>query len=202
MPDYGNVKKYAALFEDAICESKICLRSVVAVAIRCARRVQPRFQIPVREPEFSDELIRAIMVAQRFATKSQPDVRVDFDYSVANGADLYGLWAENVNLLHPANAAFAAHYAARSALHAQISGGDYARRNPPFASTEARSAIHYAAKAAAHSSIAAIVGGDEENATSRTLSDIKVLKELELGEFPEFGDAVDFDRIGPLLGIK
>jgi PTS system nitrogen regulatory IIA component len=168
------------------------LRAVVALAARCARRVQPFFKLPDDHPEKQRHVAaveRAIRTAEEFV-RGIPVAAPDAAASAARSASLAYSAARVASLaLWAAEAASKASDAEAASDAVQAAG-------------RASGAVWDAAKAAGNAARAA---GDAANAynawftaAAASRSDFSQLCGLGLGRFPELGEPFDPSENGPL----
>ena len=163
------------------------LRSIVAYAARCARRVQPLFQS--EKLEHVETVNRAIQVADAFAAGLGSPAGGDYAaFHLALGAALEAAEGDDAALA-AADALDAALKAAERNDAAHASGATHAARQ---AALNAVHAVH-AARDALHAP------RDVARAAARAdFQTLLALSRERRQQFPELGDPVDVSESGPL----
>ncbi|QDU46732.1 hypothetical protein Mal52_52540 [Symmachiella dynata] len=168
---------------------RLPLRALVAFASRCARRIQPQYVLENDHPTkqtSTNSINAAIRVAEEFAMGGSVDAKKaatatrDAEEAYAAAQDPEFASPEAV---HAAKAALAAVGAANICFAVKASQG-------------MDKEVWVAVEIAGESMIAAMA--DEETASRALAFDLETLAELELGEFPEWGETVDPMEDGPL----
>ncbi len=168
---------------------RLPLRALVAFASRCARRIQSQYVLENDHPtkqSSTDSINAAIRVAEEFAMGGSVDAKKaatatrDAEEAYAAAQDPEFASPEAV---HAAKAALAAVGAANICFAVKASQG-------------MDKEVWVAVEIAGESMIAAMA--DEETASRALAFDLETLAELELGEFPEWGETVDPMEDGPL----
>ncbi len=168
---------------------RLPLRALVAFASRCARRIQSQYVLENDHPtkQTSTAAINAaIRVAEEFAMGGAVDVKkaataardAEEAFAAAQEAD-----PANSGAIHAAKAALAAVGAANISFAVRASKG-------------MGKEVWAAVEIAGESMIAAM--SDEETASRALAFDLETLAELELGQFPDWGETIDPMEDGPL----
>ncbi len=182
----------------AVCPSQdelkqLPLRALVALAARCARRVQPFFTFPDDHPE-KQRHVAAVELAIRTAEEFAKGIPVTAPDAARAASDAAA--SASINY-------FAARVASLS-LGAASKASDAAAASDAvqYAAGCASGAVWEAARAAWDAARAA---GDARDvyhawftAAAASRSDFSHLRELALGRFPELGEPVDSSEDGPL----
>jgi hypothetical protein len=183
------------------------LRSIVAFAARCARRVEPLSQLPEGHPHREERRVAvgaALQMAEDFARGADaapdPSVLTAIDAATTGSGDPLG-----------GRGAAAAAGAAHAAVSAwQLTGPGETDRSAPreLKTAEARKFLGalsgvtadlaaFAAFTAAADAFVA-VGYHNEEFVGAALNDYDTLVRLKLGRYPEPGEPVDPSPGGPL----
>ena len=183
--------------------SELPLRAVVAFAVRCARRVQPLFDLPPRHPKRMPHIV-AVNHALDFAERLVAGKRALAAFPDADDVRAAALDAQNAadaarnaasatvaRTAEPDKAVDAALDAANRAVDAE----DAARA----AAAAARTAdAEDAARAAFDAARAADANGAAADAADAARADFEQLTNLKLGKRSELGEPIDLSDNGPL----
>jgi hypothetical protein len=153
------------------------LRAIVAYAVRCAKRVQPRFRLAKSIPDYSTHqaaVAKAVKLAEAFCVRDDVDAA-----AAADAADTAAYDAADAQIKAAADAAACAAAACEAANPADDAAPAY----------DAACAAGYAASAC---------GEHAEAFAEAAAGDYERLLELDYDGWSDFGPPVDPSEKGPL----
>ncbi len=181
------------------------LRAIVALAVRCARRVERLASLPDGHPDAAsvkaaaDEALR---VAETFArgepcpSAEQAVEAIEAVHDAASGEIIReNAYASIVRAIHAAATAARAVAEEHEPGERLLMGG---HGNPRLASVAGISADLAAMGAFTAALNAAEAVGSTDEFTRWAAEDFRKLQKLKLGEYPEAGDPIDPSPAGPL----
>jgi len=186
LPEIANVNDEPVITAEEL--KKLSRRGMAAFAARCARRVQPLFDVQERVKAVR----KAIEVAENFAKGGVGNP--DEAYAAAKATEGSKGHPESREVTSPGSSRSISASGPSETAEAAREAAGYAARTGSFYDLGAPT---YAAAAAAAAAKAAAAVGDGRAATAAKFDHEKLLK-LHHVAFPEIGDPIDPSESGPL----
>jgi hypothetical protein len=185
---------------------KLPLRAIVAFAARCARRVQPLYELPAQGKKLDRYIASvndAVIIAERFAVDaddasdaatSHRGLAADIAAQVAIDTYTAGASPDTARASYTSRAARAAASAASAAMIAAETRSGLKSKFAPFFVAERAADAERSAAAAAD----AVVANNSTSVRIAAQLDYERLLALNLGHFRDLGEPIDATEAGPL----